>query len=60
MKKILFVFALVLSGQLLDAQNEIVPKKKSQKAFAKLDFLSLDLPKDDPNMGFTGIHYNQC
>ena len=31
MKKILFVFALVLSGQLLDAQNEIVPKKKSQK-----------------------------
>ncbi|MDG1403693.1 hypothetical protein [Polaribacter sp.] len=58
MKKILFVFALVLSGQLLDAQNEIVPKKKSQKAFAKLDFLSLDLPKDDPNMGFTGIHYN--
>lgn len=42
----------------LFSQQEIIPEKKNQKAFAKLDFLSLDLPLKDPNMGFTGVHYN--
>jgi hypothetical protein len=58
MKKYILIFSIVFTSQFLIAQNKIVPEKKRQKAFAKIDFLSLDLPENDPNMGFTGIHYN--
>ncbi len=58
MKKSLLLFLFAFSCSFLFSQDEIIPEKKIQKAFAKLDFLSLDLPLDDPNMGFTGIHYN--
>ena len=57
-KKLLFLFAIVFFSQQIIAQNEIVPKKKTQKAFGKIDFLSIELPNNEPNMGFTGIHYN--
>ena len=44
------------------AQEFIVPKKQTQKGFVKLDFLSIAMPEhpiliEEPNMGFTGIHY---
>ena len=58
MKKYIFLFSMMFSNPFLFSQNEIVPEKKTQTAFAKLDFLSLDLPENDPNIGFTGIHYN--
>lgn len=62
MKKFIFLFAIVFLGQISVAQNEIVPEKKSQKAFAKVDFLSIDMPEttipNELNMGFMGIHYN--
>ena len=58
MKKFLFLFVILFSIQLTTAQNEIMPSKKTQKAFGKIDFLSIELPNNDPNMGFTGIHYN--
>jgi len=44
------------------AQNEEVSRKKTQKAFGKIDFLSINMPEsnilNEKNMGFTGIHYN--
>lgn len=58
MKKYLFLIAIIFSSQFLIAQNEIVPEKKTQKAFGKIDFLSIKLPENEPNMGYTGIHYN--
>ncbi len=58
MKKLLFLFMIVFSNQLANAQNKTVPEKKTQKAFGKIDFLSIELPNNDPNMGYTGIHYN--
>ncbi|MGK0413176.1 MAG: hypothetical protein ACJA1B_001378 [Polaribacter sp.] len=62
MKKILFLFALLFLGQILIAQNNLVPEKKAQNAFAKIDFMSFNMPEsnipDELNMGFTGIHYN--
>lgn len=58
MKKLLFLFTILFSTQYIVAQNEIVPHKKTQKAFGKIDFLSIELPNNDPNMGYTGIHYN--
>jgi hypothetical protein len=62
MKKFLFLFSIVFSSQFLIAQNELVPEKKTQRAFAKVDFLSIEMPEttipNELNMGFTGIHYN--
>lgn len=58
MKKYILILVLFCSSQLLFSQNDLIPEMKTQKAFGKLDFLSLDLPNNDPNMGFTGIHYN--
>ncbi|MDP5106783.1 MAG: hypothetical protein NWQ31_11505 [Polaribacter sp.] len=62
MKKYIFLFALLCSSQFLCAQNENIPEKKTQKGFAKLDFLSIEMPEttipNEANMGFTGIHYN--
>ncbi|MHB0754210.1 hypothetical protein [Polaribacter sp. M15] len=62
MKKLFFLFALFLANITIYAQQENVPKKKTQKAFGKLDFLSIKMPEtnipNEKNMGFTGIHYN--
>ena len=62
MKKYLFLFAIAFLSQQLVAQNDIVPEKKTQKAFGKIDFLSIKMPEaeipNEANMGFTGIHYN--
>lgn len=62
MKNIFFLIVVLLSSQLLVSQNEKIPTKKTQKGFAKLDFLSIDMPEfniaNEPNMGFSGIHYN--
>lgn len=63
MKKYIFLFTLLVSNQFIFSQTENIPKKITQKGFAKIDFLSIDMPltiniSDEPNMGFTGIHYN--
>ncbi|MCI2229610.1 hypothetical protein MC378_10575 [Polaribacter sp. MSW13] len=63
MKKYIVLFSTLLFSQLLFSQSEIVPERRTQKTFAKIDYLSIDLPLnplglDDPNMGLTGIHYN--
>ncbi|MFY9243613.1 MAG: hypothetical protein WAO74_11355 [Polaribacter sp.] len=62
MKKFLLLLVIVLCIQSLVAQVDKIPKKKTQEAFGKLDFLSIDMPETDipneKNMGFTGIHYN--
>lgn len=43
-------------------QTEKIPEKYLQKGFIKSDFLSVKMPEleipNEPNMGFTGIHYN--
>ncbi|QOD60718.1 hypothetical protein H9I45_15470 [Polaribacter haliotis] len=63
MKKHLLLFTILFLNQIIFSQSDIIPNKITQKAFARIDFQSLDLPInplgiDDPNMGFTGIHYN--
>ncbi|MEO9572076.1 MAG: hypothetical protein ABJH82_03280 [Polaribacter sp.] len=63
MKKLFFILTILIPSQYLFSQSEGIPKKITQKGFAKIDFLSIDMPLnplgiDDPNMGFTGIHYN--
>ncbi|WP_299062310.1 hypothetical protein [uncultured Polaribacter sp.] len=63
MKKIILLFTVLIGHQFLFSQSETIPKKITQKAFAKIDFLSIDMPfdpliPDEKNMGFTGIHYN--
>jgi len=62
MKKIIFLLVVLISNQLLFSQTENTPKKLTQKGFAKIDFLSIDMPiietSKEPNMGLTGIHYN--
>lgn len=62
MKKILFLLSILISSNFLIAQNNEVPNKKFQKAFGKIDFLSINMPEtnlpNEKNMGFTGIHYN--
>ncbi|WP_246143038.1 hypothetical protein [Tenacibaculum adriaticum] len=39
------------------SQNEI-QTQKTQIGFGQLDFLSIKMPNNEQNMGFTGIHYN--
>lgn len=61
MKKILVVFFLITIT--ITAQEENYFIKKTQKGFFELDFLSINMPEtlefpNEPNMGFTGIHYN--
>jgi hypothetical protein len=59
MKKILFLLSILISSNFLIAQNNEVPSKKTQKAFGKIDFLSINMPEtNEKNMGFTGIHFN--
>ncbi|MBU3012169.1 hypothetical protein KO506_12200 [Polaribacter vadi] len=62
MKKLLILFVISFSSQFISSQTDNVPNKKTQNAFAKLDFLSINMPEtsipNEANMGFTGIHYN--
>jgi hypothetical protein len=62
MKKYVFLFAILCSSQFIYSQNELIPEKKFQKGFGKIDFLSIEMPEttipNEANMGFTGIHYN--
>ncbi len=63
MKKFIIFFSLLFSNiTILSQESTIIPTKKTQLGFAKIDFLSIDMPEtsivNEPNMGFTGIHYN--
>ena len=58
MKKYIFLFTSLILSQITFSQTDKIPEIKTQRGFAKIDFHSLDLPANDPNMGFTGIHYN--
>ncbi len=51
------LFALTFSVHFFYAQEKN-SNKKVQKGFAQLDFLSIKMPFEEPNMDFTGIHYN--
>lgn len=61
MKRIVLILLLSFICQFSFSQNENI-ERKTQKGFAKLDFLSIDMPitnvPNEKNMGFTGIHYN--
>ncbi len=61
--KIIILFLVFIYSQDFFSQIGDIPKNKTQKAFSKLDFLSINMPSNSlgeksENMGFTGIHYN--
>ncbi len=58
MKKILTLATLLCISIGNYSQTTSVPEKRTQKAFGKVDFLSIEMPGNEANMGFTGIHYN--
>ena len=62
MRNYFFLFALLCTSTFIYSQNNSIPEQKTQKGFAKLDFLSIEMPEttipNEANMGFTGIHYN--
>ncbi len=51
------VLALTISVHFFYAQEK-VPTKKVQNGYAQIDFLPIKMPFEEPNMDFTGIHYN--
>jgi hypothetical protein len=62
MKKIVLIIFL-LSLNLGYSQENSSPKKRTQKGFGSLDFISVKMPNDqfnnpEDNMGLTGVHYN--
>ena len=62
-KHILFVCILFNSLFIFSQENTKIPKKKTQKSFFVVDFLSVDMPtndlgKDEDHMGLIGGHYN--
>jgi hypothetical protein len=61
--KIPFILTVVLlCNHFLMAQSQDIPEMEIQKGFLKIDFLSIEMPEtniiNEPNMGFSGIHYN--
>ena len=62
MKKFFFLFTILISYQVTYSQTQEIPKKITQKGFAKIDYLSINMPitniPNEANMGFTGLHYN--
>jgi hypothetical protein len=62
MKKYFILFLIIIFHQFSFSQSEETPNKITQKGFAKIDFLSINMPvaeiSNEANMGFTGIHYN--
>lgn len=61
-KNYLLILATIFYTQILTSQTNLVPEKKVQNGFLKVDFLSIEMPQleipNEPNMGFSGIHYN--
>ena len=60
--KFIYIYLILFSASIF-SQTEEFYSKKTQKGFGKIDFLSIKLPTDpsgfiNPNMGFSGIHYN--
>ena len=45
MKKLVILFLTLVLSQFLFSQSENVPQKKTQKAFAKIDFLTIQMPE---------------
>ncbi|MAD98164.1 MAG: hypothetical protein CMB99_12635 [Flavobacteriaceae bacterium] len=58
MKKIVTLLLILCISQASFSQSNGVPEKQKQTAFGKVDFLSIEMPGNEANMGFTGIHYN--
>jgi hypothetical protein len=62
MKKIFYLLIVLSIHSPFFSQIKGIPKKMSQKGFAKIDFLSMEMPyttiPNEQNLGFTGIHYN--
>ena len=64
MKKIgVFLIATLSCYGVFSQENNFIPKKKTQKSFGSIDYLSINMPNDkdgnpEVNMGITGIHYN--
>ena len=62
MKKFILLFTIFFTFQSVISQSKEIPESITQKAFTKIDFLSIDMPTaeipNEANMGFTGIHYN--
>lgn len=56
MKKI--VFLILLTSICIQINAQEIPNKEVQKGYGKIDFLSISMPNNDPNMGFSGTHYN--
>ena len=44
MKKLFFLLTILISHQFILSQTEEIPTKITQKGFAKIDFLSIDMP----------------
>jgi hypothetical protein len=61
-KNLLLLILVLFCSHFLAAQTQAIPEMKTQKGFIKIDFLSIDMPEtsiiNEPNMGFSGIHYN--
>jgi hypothetical protein len=62
MKKNFYLLIVLSIHSPFFSQIKGIPKKMSQKGFAKIDFLSMEMPyttiPNEQNLGFTGIHYN--
>ncbi|QTD37361.1 hypothetical protein JL193_14860 [Polaribacter batillariae] len=62
MKNYIFLLTALFLSQFVFSQSKVIPNKITQKTFAKVDFLSINMPQleipNEPNMGFSGIHYN--
>ena len=62
MKKFFYLLVVLTIQSPLFSQTKDIPEKRSQKGFAKIDFLSIEMPfttiPNEQNLGFTGIHYN--
>jgi len=58
-KKFLLILVLNLTiGLFAQEKSQFMPKKLSQKTFMVFDYLSVNMPEGEINMGLTGIHYN--
>ena len=62
MKKFFYLLVVLTIQSPFFSQTKDIPEKRSQKGFAKIDYLSIEMPfttiPNEQNLGFTGIHYN--
>jgi hypothetical protein len=54
---VFLIFNLTL-GAFAQDKNQIIPKKRVQKSVITFDYLSVNMPEGETNMGLSGIHYN--